>query len=631
MGDDPYLILQVARHAELEVIEAAYRRLARKYHPDVDSSPDANMRMQKINWAYEILKDPIKRASYDRKLKQQQEYQDSYMQSRHGSPPPNSASRAKGSSRTGTSNKSTNYSHEQSKSGTSQTTARRHSKAPSTYSTPKKNIGVWIAGGLIALLLLWNWLKEDNGGTATYTPTSPIPIPFEILTPEITETTLVSVPLQAVVQLVMMYEQDGKLTPVWAGSGTIISPDGLIVTNAHVALPDTYQVPSYLQISLTVRQDQPAVPTFYAEVMQVDAGMDLALIRPSTHLDGRSVDQSMLNLPYVAIGNSDKLQLGDPLTILGYPGIGGDAITLTRADVGAFTPDIQYGDRGFIKISAAIAGGNSGGLVVDSSGHLVAVPIQASLGANTQETDLVDCRTLADTNGDGIIDQDDSCVPVGGFIDALRPINLATPLIDAARRGEISVTIKPTTPTEAPEQATGILLWDDFSDTSYSNSIWSVLRGSWAVDEGVMMCNSNGKLLAGDLSWEDYVFEVEILGVDVVDKVVNFRYIETGHGYGIDFRSNPYNDVVLVKATPSNRNQILQSVHVPNYNNTWYTLAVAVKDNRIVVTIDDRIVMDYIDNDSPILHGRVGLGADLHASAISAVYFDNALVFIPEP
>jgi hypothetical protein len=47
----------------------------------------------------------------------------------------------------------------------------------------------------------------------------------------------------------------------------------------------------------------------------------------------------------------------------------------------------------------------------------------------------VDCRSLADTDRDGDIDGDDNCVPVGGFINALRPINLALPLIEAAIQG----------------------------------------------------------------------------------------------------------------------------------------------------------------------------------------------------
>ena len=66
MVRDPYNILQLAHHAEPEVVEAAYRRLARKYHPDQSPSVNATAHMQDINWAYQILKDPAKRASYDR-------------------------------------------------------------------------------------------------------------------------------------------------------------------------------------------------------------------------------------------------------------------------------------------------------------------------------------------------------------------------------------------------------------------------------------------------------------------------------------------------------------------------------------------------------------------------------------
>jgi curved DNA-binding protein CbpA len=62
----PYDTLQVARNAEPEVIAAAYRSLARKYHPDRNASAASNQRMQDINAAYEILKDPRKRRKYDR-------------------------------------------------------------------------------------------------------------------------------------------------------------------------------------------------------------------------------------------------------------------------------------------------------------------------------------------------------------------------------------------------------------------------------------------------------------------------------------------------------------------------------------------------------------------------------------
>jgi curved DNA-binding protein CbpA len=63
---DPYKILQVDPEAEDEVIEAAYRRLARKYHPDVSSDPASHEKMIAINQARELLRDPVRRAAIDR-------------------------------------------------------------------------------------------------------------------------------------------------------------------------------------------------------------------------------------------------------------------------------------------------------------------------------------------------------------------------------------------------------------------------------------------------------------------------------------------------------------------------------------------------------------------------------------
>jgi curved DNA-binding protein CbpA len=62
---DPYKILQVDSEAEDEVIQAAYRRLAQKYHPDV-AGPSGAERMAAINAAWELLRDPNRRAAHDR-------------------------------------------------------------------------------------------------------------------------------------------------------------------------------------------------------------------------------------------------------------------------------------------------------------------------------------------------------------------------------------------------------------------------------------------------------------------------------------------------------------------------------------------------------------------------------------
>jgi curved DNA-binding protein CbpA len=62
---DPYKVLQVDPEAEDEVIQAAYRRLAQKYHPDV-AGPEGADRMTSINVAWELLRDPARRAAHDR-------------------------------------------------------------------------------------------------------------------------------------------------------------------------------------------------------------------------------------------------------------------------------------------------------------------------------------------------------------------------------------------------------------------------------------------------------------------------------------------------------------------------------------------------------------------------------------
>ena len=64
---DPYRILQIQPDADPDVVRAAYRVLARKAHPDASAAldPTAERRMTDLNWAYALVRDPVKRQAWE--------------------------------------------------------------------------------------------------------------------------------------------------------------------------------------------------------------------------------------------------------------------------------------------------------------------------------------------------------------------------------------------------------------------------------------------------------------------------------------------------------------------------------------------------------------------------------------
>jgi len=137
------------------------------------------------------------------------------------------------------------------------------------------------------------------------------------------------------------------------GSGVLLDPDGLIVTNRHVI-----EGAQEITVVLADRRE------FEAKILVADERTDLAVLKIDAHGE---------ELPVLELGDSDKLEVGDLVLAIGNPfGVGqtvtsGIVSALARTAIGAS----DY--RSFIQTDAAINPGNSGGALVDLDGKLVGI------------------------------------------------------------------------------------------------------------------------------------------------------------------------------------------------------------------------------------------------------------------
>ncbi len=470
-------------------------------------------------------------------------------------------------------------------------------------------------------------------GEASPSPQQPVAQATEPVSTLPVDAPLGEVPYEAVVQIIAMVDVDGNLEEGWSGSGTILTPDGLILTNAHVALSDKYYHVEGLKIAMTTSQDKPPEPRYYAEVLQADADLDIAVLRITTDLDGNPVDTASLHLPYVPLGNSDELNLGDPITILGYPGIGGETITLTRGEVSGFTAESGRGNRAFIKTSATIAGGNSGGLAANARGYLIGVPTQLGYGGDDQ---YVDCRILADTNRDGIIDENDDCVPTGGFINALRPVNLARPLIEAAMRGETNIVggeSPAPTPSGSMPASGGVVFEDDFS----SPGVWDTFEsdnGATFYEGGQyhVQVDSTKYYVWGNPgeSFDDVLITVQAQPVQPVgdaDFGVFCRYQDADNFYALEISEDGYyaiwkqeagEYVSLVDWAPSDA--------IPT-DGSPVQIEAACIGNTLTLAVNDVVIAEV--QDSSFASGDIGLVAGTWNTGGVEIAFDDVVVYAP--
>lgn len=277
---------------------------------------------------------------------------------------------------------------------------RRCPQCNYTFATPVALRTYWltrlaIVGGALVVLLLAviavrGWL----------TPSAPV-VPATPLSAD----AALQRAIQATVQV--LTPQDDASDVIGTGSGTVVNGEkGFILTNFHVVGDtDTGQYANAAKMAWIALSPngsmQPPEVRYRAEVVDADAQLDLALLRIVADADGKRTPDN-LNLPAIPVGDSATVQIGATVTVLGYPGLGGDTITLTRGTVSGFV-------EGWIKTDAETNPGNSGGAAINAVGELIGVPSA------------------------GYVERGDADEALPGKLGLIRPINAAQTLLKQAR------------------------------------------------------------------------------------------------------------------------------------------------------------------------------------------------------
>jgi V8-like Glu-specific endopeptidase len=237
---------------------------------------------------------------------------------------------------------------------------------------------------------------------------------------------------------------DGKLSFCGGGSGGLVGEPDQVLTNEHV-IDDSDNEGDCADAALYVGYPVESTGVWFvwwpASVRGESAFFDLAIVEvdlsATAVVENTDYPASIVlkhQWPVYTVA-SEAPNLGDPISIYSYPAIGWYSMTFTAGHVAGWSWDYwddesakgqnqawmaefrqdSDGRRDYMKMDATIAAGSSGSSVLNQDGEIIGVSTLAGVGF---QTDTVDCSLLADTNDDGDVNDEDTCVPVGGFLNA---------------------------------------------------------------------------------------------------------------------------------------------------------------------------------------------------------------------
>ena len=138
----------------------------------------------------------------------------------------------------------------------------------------------------------------------------------------------------------------------------------------------------YVAIALTDDVRVNSQPQYFAQYRSGNEALDLAVVQIVEDINGNKVSATDLKLIPAKIGNSDELNMGDEINLLGYPGVGGETITFTAGKVSGFIDDNFDDEIDWIKTDAIVNHGNSGGTAINNKGEMIGVPTAKQVGVD---------------------------------------------------------------------------------------------------------------------------------------------------------------------------------------------------------------------------------------------------------
>lgn len=180
-----------------------------------------------------------------------------------------------------------------------------------------------------------------------------------------------TVNISPVVQLVSYKNIYGKYVEMYGwGSASIISNDGVILSNNHVVDNGKGKLASAFNVCVTKKIGEKPSCDYTATLISRDDTMDVSLLKiDPTDIFGNAVDYAKFKT--IDIDFSYNPQTQDEAVIIGYPWIGSETITETKGIVSGIS---EFNGYKYIKTDATIAGGNSGGAMINKAGKLIGIP-----------------------------------------------------------------------------------------------------------------------------------------------------------------------------------------------------------------------------------------------------------------